>query len=100
MNEKKTGQKRRRKAPRKKSSDNKPPRIIIDEIIVKYAVDGNLFRLESTNLKKKIQPLFFLGFYTEGLLSGGFCPGTFCRGPFDLEPMSHGMIVLLHTERL
>ena len=31
-----------------KAPDNKPPRII-----AKYAVDANLFRLESTNPKKK-----------------------------------------------
>ena len=33
-----------------KLPDNKPPRII-EEIIVKYAVDPNLFRLGSTNPK-------------------------------------------------
>ena len=46
------------KPPAKKPSgqkppDNKPPRII-EEIIAKYAVDANLFRLGSTNPKKKI----------------------------------------------
>ena len=35
-----------------KPPDNKPPRII-EEIIAKYAVDANLFRLESTNPKKE-----------------------------------------------
>ena len=38
----------RSKAPDKKPPDNKPPRIIEDNI-AKYAVDGNLFRLGSTN---------------------------------------------------
>ena len=28
-----------------------------EQIIAKYAVDANLFRLKSTNLEKKIQPL-------------------------------------------
>ena len=54
-----------------KPPDNKPPGII-EEIIAKYAVDANLFQLEPTNPKKKLQPLVFLGFYTGGLLSGGF----------------------------
>ena len=36
--------KTRTKATQKKPSDNKPPRII-EEIIAKYAVDVNLFRL-------------------------------------------------------
>ena len=61
------------KPPGQKSSDNKPARII-EEIIAKYAIDTTLFRLWSTNPKKKIQPLviFFGGFYTGVLLSGGF----------------------------
>ena len=75
----------RQKPPGQKLLDNKPPKII-EAIIMKYAVDANLLRLGSTN-PKKIQPLvFFLGFYIECLLSGGFCPGGFCRGAFDLEP--------------
>ena len=40
-----------------------------EETIAKYAVDANLFRLGSTNPKKKSSPLFF---YTGGLLSGAF----------------------------
>ena len=27
-----------------------------------------------------------MGFYTGGLLSGGFCPGASYQGDFDLEP--------------
>ena len=41
-----------------KPPDKKPPRII-EEIIAKYAVEANLFRLGSTNPKKKIQILVF-----------------------------------------
>ena len=53
-------------------TSQKPLRII-EEIIAKYAVDANLFRLGSTNLRKKNPaPGYFLGFYTEGFLSGGF----------------------------
>ena len=55
---------------------------IIEEIIAKYAVDTNLFRPGSTHPKKKSSPLFFLGFYTGGLLSGDFCPGGFCPEAF------------------
>ena len=70
----------RSKAPDKKSSgqkppDNKPPRII-EEFSTKYAVDANLVRLGSTNAKKcNPAPGFFLGFYTGGLVSGGFGQG-------------------------
>ena len=39
---------------RLKAPDKKPPRII-EEIIAKYAVDANLFRLGSTNPIKKNQ---------------------------------------------
>ena len=44
-----------------KLRDNKPPRIF-EEIIAKYAADAILFRLGSTNPKKKFQSLedFFL----------------------------------------
>ena len=64
-----TGQKPRQKAPGQKPLDNKPSRII-EEIIAKYAVDANLFRLGSTNPKKKnpAPGFFFLGFNTVGLL--------------------------------
>ena len=47
-----------KKSPRPKHPDNKTPRII-EKIIVKYAVDANLFRLGSTNPKKKSRPLDF-----------------------------------------
>ena len=66
--------------------------MIIEEIIAKYAVDANLFRLGSTNPKKKIQPQFFFWFFlgllyrgliVVGLLSRGFI----CRGVLDLEPL-------------
>ena len=43
---------------RVKTTDNKPP-TIIEEIIAKYAIDANLFRLGSTN--PKINAIF-LGF--------------------------------------
>ena len=72
------------KPPIKIPLDKNPPRII-EEIIAKYAVDANLFRLGSTNPKEKSNPWFFLGFYTGGLLSGGFCPGYFCPGAFGRE---------------
>ena len=39
------------KPPGQQPSDDKHPRII-EEIIAKYAVDANLFRLGSTNPKK------------------------------------------------
>jgi len=72
-----TGQKTRQKAPGQKSPGQKPPRII-EDIITKYAVDANLFRLGST-LKKKIQSLLFFFF--------AFIMGAYCRGgAFDLEP--------------
>ena len=46
------------KPPGQKSPDNKPPRII-EEIIVKYAFDANLFRLWSSDPKKNPAPCFF-----------------------------------------
>ena len=46
------------KPPGHKLPDNKPPRII-EEIIAKYAVDTKLFRLGSTNPKKKAPGCFF-----------------------------------------
>ena len=61
----------RSKAPDKKPPDNKPPRII-----AKYADDSNQFRLGSTNPKKNSSPCFFGGFYTGGLLLGGFWSRT------------------------
>ena len=59
----------------KKPPDNKHLRII-EEIIAKYAVDANLFRLGSTNPKKKIQPLFFFW---------AFIPGAYYREAFVRE---------------
>ena len=73
-----------KKPPVQKPPDNNPPRII-EEIIAKYAVDANLFRLGSTNPKKNPASVFFLGFYTGGLFSGGFCPGGFWPEAFDLD---------------
>ena len=74
----------RQKPPRQKSPDNKPPRMF-EEIIAKFAVDTNLFRLESTNPKKKSSPWVFffliLGFYT-----GAYCHGAFIQEAFDQEP--------------
>ena len=65
--------------------------MIIEEIITKYAVDVNLFRLESTNPKKNPASGFFLDF-----IPGTYCRGAFVRvaivrwlfvgGVFDLEP--------------
>ena len=46
------------KPPGQKAPDNKPPRII-EEIISKYAVDANLFRLGSPNPKKNSVPGFY-----------------------------------------
>ena len=43
------------KSPGQKPPDNKLPSII-EEIIAKYAVDANLFRLRSTNPNKKFSP--------------------------------------------
>ena len=73
------------KPPRQKSPDNKPPRNI-EEIIVKYTVDANLFRQGSINLKKKIQPLFFLFFWA-------FIPVAYCRRVFDLDSCMHSYYV-------
>ena len=42
----------RRGGNRSKTPDKKPPKII-EEVIAKYAVDANLFRLGSTNPEKK-----------------------------------------------
>ena len=52
INIKKAEKKGNKKPPGQKISDNKPSRII-EEIIAKYAVDANLFRLGSTNPTKK-----------------------------------------------
>ena len=59
---------------RSKAPDKKPTRII-EEIIGKYAVDANLFRLGSTNSKKEyLAPDFFWPLYrvlfVGGLMSG------------------------------
>ena len=70
-----------------KPHNNKPPRII-EEMIGKYAVDANLFRLGSTNPNKiKSSPCFFFRILHQGLiverllsrwlLSGGFLSGSF-----------------------
>ena len=69
----------------------KIPPMDTEETIAKYAVDANLFRLGSTNPKKKIHPLFFGGFLYRrlivgGFYPGGFCPGAFCWGALNLEP--------------
>ena len=56
-----------KKLPGHKPPDNKPPSII-EKIIARYAVDANLFRLGSTNPKKKSSPCFFFYFSTGGLL--------------------------------
>ena len=74
----------------KSPPDNKLPRII-EEIIVKYAVDANLTQ---THPKKNPAPGFYLLLY-RGLIVGGFCPGAFCRGAFDLEPLK--IITLLES---
>ena len=71
------------KLPRKSLPDktlhNKPPRII-EEIIVKYTVDANLFRLGSTNpKKKKSSPWFFFSFFW-AYCRGAFVGGAFVRG--------------------
>ena len=58
----------------------------------KYVVDANLFRIGSTNPQKKIQPLFFWGFYIGGFCPDAFCLEAFCRGIFDLEPNCHGSL--------
>ena len=57
-----------------KAPDNKPHRII-EENIVKYAVDANLFQIGSTNPKKNPARFFFSLLYW-GLIVGG---------AFDLE---------------
>ena len=57
--------------PDKKPPDNKPPRNI-EEIIAKYAVDANLFRLGSTNHKKNPVPVFFWLYYRELIVGGLF----------------------------
>ena len=71
------------KPPGQKPPDNKPPRII-EEIIVKYAVDANLFRLRFTNPKKNPAPVFFMAFtpgaYCRGLLFGWLLSGNFLSG--------------------
>ena len=67
--------------------------MIIDEIIAKYAVDANLFRLGSTNTKKKNSApglfyffrLLYWGLTIGGFCPGGFCLGAFCRGAFELD---------------
>ena len=123
------------KYPANKLSDNKPPKtnaphyemppmpkweVLIfmhvhkfdpcmqntEEIIEKYTVDANLFRLGSINPKKKIQPLLFFQYSTkklflhfffksvqiyrklnvlgdicpEGLFKGCWLSGAYCRG--------------------
>jgi len=50
--------------------DNKYPRII-EEIIAKYAVNANLFRLWPPILEKNPALFFFWAFITESLLSEG-----------------------------
>ena len=80
----------RSKAPEKnhpgqKPSDNKPPRVI-EEIIARYAVDANLFRLGSTNPKKRNPtPVFFVVFFRllyRGLIVGRLLSGWLLSGGF------------------
>ena len=68
------------KATRTKTPDNKPPRII-EEIMVKFAVDANLFRLGSINPKKKSSPCFFWLIY-RGLIFGWLLSGDILSGGF------------------
>ena len=74
-------------ATEQKPPDNKPPRII-EEIIAKYAVAANLFRLGSTNPKKKIPAHgFFLAF-----IPGAYCRGAFVRVASDRELFVGGLL--------
>ena len=55
--------------------------MIIEEIIAKYDVDANLFRLGYTNPTKKIQILVFFGLLYRRLIVGGaFVRVVFVRG--------------------
>ena len=86
-----TGQKPPGRKPRgQKPPDNKPPRII-EEIIAKYAIDANLFRLGSTNPKKKIQPLV-LFFIFWAFLPGAYCRGAFVQDAFVRELFVEGLL--------
>ena len=90
----------RSKAPDKKPHGQKPPGQkppenkplgLLKGLLRNMPLTQTIFRLGSTNPKQNSSPLFFLGFYTGGLLSGcfcpgNFCPGVFCREAFDLEP--------------
>ena len=76
-------------SPGQKPPDNKPPRII-ERIIVKYAVDANLYRLGSTNPKKKSSPCLFSGFYT-----GAYCRGAFVRVTFVWGLYVGGLLSLI-----
>ena len=65
-----------------KPPDNKPPRII-EEVIAKYAVDTNLFRLWSISPKKNNPAP---GIFSWSFIPGAYCRGGgFCPGAFDLE---------------
>ena len=65
-----------------------------EEIIAKYAIDDNLFRLGSINPKKKIQPLVFL------CLFWAVVPGAYCRGAFKQGPRSISMHVCISCVKL
>ena len=59
-----------------------PPRSI-EDIIAKYAVDANLFRLGSTYPKKKSNPWYFFGLLYRELIGGvAFVWVAFVRGLF------------------
>ena len=80
----------RRRLPRcgisAQGNRSKAPRII-EDVIAKYAVDGNLFRLGSTNPKKiKSSPCFFFW-----LIVGGFWP-------ID-SPLNCGIYQLRHLSK-
>ena len=62
-----------------KPPDDKPPRII-EEISAKYAVEANLFRLGSTNPKKKSSPWFFFCSFMEAYCWGAFVQRLFVGG--------------------
>ena len=54
-----------------------------EENFAKYAVDANLFRLGSTNPKKKSSPWFFFGLLYRGLIAGEIFGD---QGDFDPKP--------------
>ena len=59
-----------------------------EETIAKYAVDANLFRLESTNPQKKIPaPGFFVAF-----IQGAYCRVAFVRVAFFRLHLVEGLL--------